>query len=169
MLLRNIKNGAPRAISRALNRAAQGAKSKIPAQVASDYTMKRGDVSKTLSIRRASVSKLEAEIKSRGVRIPLGRFAHRPHRDTTGSKRRQVTAEVTKGSKSDIVRGFLWHNRIFRRPEPHGREITEEYGPAAPNLVARPEIEQNTTEIAQKRFEERLDHEIEALLKGYTK
>lgn len=168
-VLSHIKDGAQKAVYRAMNRAAQSAKSKAPAYAGEEYTLKRSDVKKTLSIKKASIRNLSTELKSTSRKTPLGLFRHRPNSDTTGKNRRKVFVSVRKDTKSVISRGFVWKGHIFRRKYKHGRELEKPLAPAIPSLLEAPLVTSNIQKQMQETFDKRLKHEVDAIYKGFSK
>ena len=169
LLLSQIPHGAETAMSRAINRTVQGARTQIVRVVKERYTLPATDIRQTLSVVKSDKKTLTGEIKSRGTQLNASRFMHKPHGDTTGKKRRQVFVSFTKGNRFSVDRGFVWQGRIYKREGVKRLPFKALQGPSVPQMIGNKEniekIEQSMTET----FNKRIMHEIDVSLKGYGK
>lgn len=167
--LSEIPGAAENAASRAINRALAGARTDATKAAGSTYTIKRQDIRKTYRIERASKKELQGRLLSVGRRLGFFHYRVRPVTDTTGNKRRPVRVEIRKGSPFYVTDGFVWRGKVMQRDGPKRMPIHKMDGPAPPQLLASPALAASVTEKMQSRFEQRLEHEVAAILKGFTK
>ena len=76
--LEGIKNGMPRAVSGAINDVTKKGKTRIERGITSRYYIKKKDLKPFVTIRRATVKRLSAQIGIKGKRIPLMDFRVTP-------------------------------------------------------------------------------------------
>lgn len=169
LLLSQIPRGAESAISRAINRTMQGARTQIVRVVKERYTLKATDIRQTLSVVKSDKNTLTGEIKSRGTQLNASHFMHRPHGDTTGNKRRQVFVSFTKGKRFSVDRGFVWQGRIYKREGKKRLPIQSMYGPSVPQMIGSKESIERIERGMTDTFNKRIMHEIDVSLKGYGK
>ena len=93
--------------------------------------------------------------------------AVRPQTDTTGRRRRPVKAEIHRGEKFTVPRGFVWNKQVFARTSAARLPIEKQTGPAAPEMIEDLNVFDQLQERAQQRLRQRLNHESQAVLKGY--
>ena len=173
--LAHIKDGAPRAMSAALNKTATGAKTEIKRIVAAEYFISQKDAGSTLSIQKASPGDLEAKIISAGPVIPLIKF--RVSRKAPPTPKRGVKAKVKRQGGGGIAaeggrKGFLatmssGHTGVFVRTNKKRLPVKQLMGPAIPSMIDKhlPEINAKV----QVRMEKNLEHEIDRIEKGFGK
>lgn len=165
--LQGIPDGVSRAAVPAMNRAALAGKTFGIRKMTATYTVKRGQIARTVELTRATRSSLAAGFSSRGRRIPLKNFQVRPGGRSTRNNELSVTVRKDSGGKG-ISRGFV--NAINGRLAVMQREGTARYpvralsGPAVPQMFGesgvREEIEARAMEVLGRRF----DHEIGRIL-----
>ena len=169
LLLSQIPKGAETALSRAINRTIQSARTEIVKVVRERYTLKSSEIRNSFTIVKANKDTLTGEIRSKGSRLNAARFSHKPGGDTTGNKRQPVTVAFTKGKRFKVDRGFVYQGNIYKRQGKARLPISPMLGPSIPHLIGNQEniekIESNMTET----FNKRLNHELEVVLKGFDK
>ena len=84
--LGNLKSKAPTVVCRAINRAAQKARTETKREVANKYFISQGDVLKTIRLTKASTANLSAQLTSKGGPIALSKFKVSPKRGVNGQK-----------------------------------------------------------------------------------
>lgn len=168
-MLSGIDGGADKALMRAINRTLDTAKTKIASLVTEQYAIKSRDVKAAFSLHKASKSSLEAELEISGPRIGYSHFKVSPRSDTTGRNRKAVKVEVKKGSPFTVEKGFVWKGNVFRRDGNDRLPVTRMSGPAVAQMAGSEEVMQQVEEHVNEHFSKNLDHEVTALLKGWTK
>lgn len=165
-LLSEVPSGAETALMRALNRAAQSGKSQAVKEVRARYTVKAGDIRKTLTTTKATRTNLEAEIVSRGSPLSLAAFKHTPKTDTTGAARKRVRVAVKKeGGLKPLGQAFVWRGKIMQRIGKTRLPIEKKIGPAVPSMIGNPDVVEAIEEKTQETVVKRLDHEVNRILK----
>jgi len=171
-VLASVPKGANRAVSSAVNRAASAARTEAVKQVRAQYIIKAQDVRSPMSIEKASMSGLMATLRASGRVIPLSKFRISP---ASPPQTRPLRAQVRKGSAG----GTLRHAFVARMPSGHigaymrktskRLPIKELFGPSVPHMIGNKEVMGKIEERAVEVLDERLEHEITRLLKGYGK
>jgi len=167
--LSHIKNGAPKAIMRALNRTIDGVKTDIVAQVASTYDIKPGKVRKVIKAIHSKMN-LQASIKAEGSKIPLIQFRVTPNKP--GQKPGTVLrASVKQSGGKPIPGAFIMRMSsgqlgVALRAGKQRLPVKELYGPAIPQMIDEPVIQKYIMDGTNDRFQKRIDHEIAFILGG---
>lgn len=167
--LSSIKGGAPKAMSRAINRSLQSARGSMVKSVRDEYTAKAAAIRSTLSITKASPARLEATIKSVGSPLPLRDFNVSPK--TANAKRRTpIRVSVRKGNKSSLNRSFVVRTggkvNVFERVGGKRLPIKKLFGPSVPQMIGNDKVIDLITEQTKLTMDKRLEHEINHLLGG---
>lgn len=165
-ILGDFPKQVPKVVSRAINRANTAAKTAAARKIVSGYNIKSREVSATIRLKSSSPSMLRATMESQGGVIPLTKF-----KAANGAVGAFV--QVKKGSGGYIPHAFLTafksgHSGVFWRTSHKRLPIKELYGPSVPGMLGTDNvsafIEERTTQV----FNERLDHEVDAVLRGYV-
>lgn len=167
--LRFVEKNVPKAFSAALNRTAAGVKTEAARMVRQRYYVKHGDVLKTIKVSKASASKLELLLVSRGPSIPLIRFRTTPGSPPTRQPKVLKAAVKKNGSKKPIPGAFVakmgsGHIGVFRRAGKKRLPVDELYGPAIPVMLGEPGIAEHLQQEMERRMGQRLDHEVNRVL-----
>lgn len=168
--LYHIKNGANKAISRALNRAADSGKAEAVKRITANYTVKSGSVRNKIEIKKSSEATLRAAVLSKGRPIPLSNFKTNP--SNPPKKRPKVLrAGVLKGGLKPIKGAFLARSKsgkalVFQRIGKARYPLKALYGPSLPSMLGTEKVSQFVEDRAKEVFDNRLGHEINRLLGG---
>ena len=168
-LLRDTPKELPKAVSRALNRALTTTRSNASKRLTETYATRSSTLKKDIFLKRAKSSKLNAELDVKGQKLSLRHFKVRPSRDTTGSRRAPVKAEVVRGSPFPVERGFVWNGNVFRRAGRNRLPVKLQKGPAVAQMLGQEQLFKETVDGFEKAFSSRLDHEVEAVMRKYVK
>lgn len=166
-LLAGVPGGVQQALVSSLNRALQEGRTAGTREATKRYTLKAGIVRKTMAMHRASKGKFNAELVSRGRRLPLKYYAHKPGHDTTGANRKQVTVGVRKGALKPIGQGFIYRGMVMQRLGETRLPIEQMYSLAVPNILNNDEIVDAVQDKMAESVEKRLTHETERILARY--
>lgn len=165
-LLSDVPGGAETALMRAINRATQSGKAQAVREVRARYTVKAGDIRKTLTTTKATRTSLEAEIVSRGSPLGLASFKHAPKTDTTGNARKRVRVAVMKdGGLKPLGQAFVWQGKIMQRVGKTRLPVEKKIGPSVPSMIGNPEVVEAIESKTQEAVVTRLDHEVDRILK----
>lgn len=167
-LLSHIPGAAPKAVSRAINRAADTARTEMARKVRETYYVNYGDVLATVSIDRARAGQLSARITSRGHALSLIKFRVTPNRPQP-RRRIPIVVRVKRGEGGPLRRAFVaqmrsGHLGVFERAGKARTPIDGLYGPPVPQMIGNPSVTAYVEEKALARLDDRLDHEISRML-----
>lgn len=177
--LGNLKYKAPTVLARAINRAAEKAKTETKREVADNYYISKKNVAKTITISKASRAKLSAQLRSKGSPIALSKFKVSPNKRVKKTKRGYsppvYKAAVKKdgGMKplSDEPKSFLTefksgHLGVMRRTSARRLPLKQLYGPTVPSMIKNEKVIRTIQEAASKKLEERIEAGVNNILKG---
>ena len=167
-MLSHIENGAPRAISNALNRTIDGVKTDVVREVVAQYDIKPGGIRKIITVAKAFPSKLTASIGSAGSPIPLIQFSVNPSKPTKGQNSPISVSVKRSGGKTIpgafIARASSGKIAVMARVGKERLPIKELFGPAIPQMMGEPGVKERILAGAEERFTKRIDHEVAWLL-----
>ncbi|MGL4566922.1 MAG: hypothetical protein ACRCU6_00170 [Fusobacteriaceae bacterium] len=179
-MLSGIENGMGKALSRAFNHSISKAKTAVKKKVTENYYIKSGDVEKTIKLKKASISDIEAKLTSKGPVLALNKFK-------VSTKGGVIKAAVSKlqgykiregaftrrvanftGSKNGKVTysETSFKNRVFKRKNQNRMPIVEQSGASIPGMLGNKAIVESTHEMIIKETEKRLFHEVGRMLGG---
>jgi len=127
--LRHIPRGLPKAVSRAVNKTATTARSRIVKGIFAEIRMKQTDIRKALSLRKATYRVFEAMIRVGGKRIPLIKFSARQVRRgvSYGMRRSEGRQTIPGAFVATMPSG---HVGVFKRRGKVRKPIKERFGPS---------------------------------------
>lgn len=169
-LLNSLGDTVLPAIVRALNRAADGFPTDAIRSIRGLYHLPAGRIRKAFSIRHAEVKHPEAVVTVRGRPIPLYLFGARPaqpgRRPSSGVLVDVMGRKAVDGG-TFIARMRSGHVGVFKRTGGAGRlPMHELFGPAIPTMMTEhEEIEDAAYDGIERRFNGRIDHEVDQLFK----
>jgi hypothetical protein len=167
-VLAGIQDGAPRAILNALNRSIYEGRTAGIQAVRETYAIKAGDVREYISMHRASRNDLNAELWSRGKKMPISLFRYRPQSNTTGNRRKRIRVSVMKaGGLKPLGQAFVWKAGVWQRVGDTSRPIRPVKALAVAELLNNPYVVEVTQETMVAAFEKRFHHEVYRLLNGF--
>ncbi len=188
--LEALEKQIPGAACSAINRTTDYIGTKIAKMVTSEYAIKSTDVKKTLTKRRANKSNLLAYIQSKGYRLSIAHFPFSP-KQSGALKQVKVKIKKTEGSKklgvspSGFVGGTgaksedMVQFNVFKRFG-NGQKIKMKKGfntglqkerihvirtVSIPQMIMSVNVNKNLQEEANKKLQERIEHEINYRLK----
>jgi hypothetical protein len=163
-LLAGVPKGVPKALARATNEAATKARTLISRTVRASYNVKAKEISSTVTIVRASPSRLSAFLNYRGTKFPLLRFQ-------SGSKL-PVTIQEVKGQRTTIGSAFniaQYGGNIFVRTSKKRFPLKKLMGLSVPAMVSGQRLNKQIEDVAQKTFTERAIHAAEVIANDFNK
>ncbi|MEN6372214.1 MAG: phage tail protein [Armatimonadota bacterium] len=172
--LAHIKNGAPRAMSAALNKTATGAKTDTVKILSKIYTAKQKDIRQSVSIgRKASPANLVTTILGKHKPMPLMMFRIRPRNVTNPRPKRGIRAEIKRGQAKWLQYAFIatiaGKLQVASRKGRKRFPIKKLLGPSVPYMMDNDNAAEEVLTLAQARLDKALDHEIERIEKGFGK
>lgn len=152
----------------AINRTIDMAKTKMLKHATEKYTIKRGDLTNSLKMRKANYSNLNAEISSFGSVIGLDHFKLYPKKRPKRYINPLMSSEI-KGSKKSLGRnafipyksGFLG---AFKRANNKRLPIKRLMGPSAPQMLGNKEWLPEIEDFMEEKLNERFIHELNRIL-----
>lgn len=174
VLLAHLPGAMERAAARAVNRTTASVKKAAAEKTAEEYYTKQKNVKETMSVSKATPKKLVATLMSKGTRIPLSAFKISPNK--VDSKNRAIMQAQVKrtGSGGVIRRAFLvkfasGHTALMERRGRPRLPIDELYGPAVPQMMSQQPVMSVMSKESEAVLSKRMEHEVDAVLKGYAK
>lgn len=173
-LLRGIPDGVSKAITNAINRAVEGARADAVRKVRERYYIKARDVRDAIRIEKATYKNQSAIIHAKGSPVALSKFRITPSKPPAKRRKKPITARVVRGMGSQIPGAFVarmrtGHIGVFKRAGKARLPIRQLYGPSIPQMLGHESVTRYVEERAIVRLEERLEHEIDRLLRGVGK
>lgn len=171
-LLSHVNGGSRQAISRALNRSINTARSDLVRGVREEYTVRAAPVRNSIRLKNSTPQRLEAEISSSGEPLPLNYFKVQPN---TPNPRRKtpIRVSVRKGSAKPIGRAFVARvggtNKVWERVGKARLPIRRLFGPSIPQMVGNDKVIGSVADKARISMDKRLNHEIGRLIDGGRK
>lgn len=166
-MLSGIKNGFPKAVSRAINRTATTTNVQASKLIKKEYTIKGGTKG---TVTKATTSMLAGNINFKGRPRLLRNFS-------MGITKKGITARVKRSSGRRLIprtfiRPLVGSNvpGVLQRKKGAARYPIEVlHGPSLPQMAGNVNVQPEVEKFIQEKMDERLNHEVDALLKGYAK
>lgn len=183
-LLSGVEKGMEKALSRALNHSVSKAKTQIKKKATTDYYIKSGDVEKTLKVRKANISDLEAKITSRGPVLALNKFKVSNNGNVVKAAVSKLQGyKVRQGAFVRKVANFTgnvkgadkptptfskteFSNRVFKRKNQSRTPIVEQSGASVPGMLGSKTVMGFAEKFIVEEAEKRLLHEVARILGG---
>lgn len=173
LLLAGIPHAADKAIGSAIKRAATSGEAYAARAVGKFYYVKAGDFKHyTKSKRRITTTAGETtvDIEFRGMHIPLLKFQSKVGKDGL------VHAKVMRSSNGAVLQHAFRqkvgnnHYGLFERVGDTRYPIEEKFGPSTPQMMAaNDDVSQEIGDKVRDTFDQRIEHEITAILNGWRK
>jgi len=165
--LQGVKNGAPRAMTRAINRTVSYGKTLSKKLIREEYTINAQAVTRATTTEKARSGNLHGVIRFKGRPKQLRNFSKR-------NTSRGVAVSVKKGTGRRLIpRSFIRTINsgpsILRRAGAARYPIEVLHGPSVPQMAGNVNVAPRIQTQVQKKLGERLEHEVGAILKGYVK
>lgn len=135
-----LREQAPYAIARALNRSADSGKVAMAREMSRDLGMKVSDVRDQVTVVPAHTQKLVAQLMTSGKRIPLIKFGAKGPMPSRG-RGKGVTYRIGRARRT-LPNAFLarmrsGHVGVFQRSGPARLPIHEKFGPSLPQVFRK--------------------------------
>lgn len=163
--LAHIKNGVPRALAPAINRALASGKTAVKREIRKQYLIKAKDI--PMTVQRANYGNLGGSIVIKDGMLPLEKFNVRPRGVQKRKNRSLVFAQVKKGGGGTLKSGFMIprggpYSRIG--PERHPIFLMKTIGAAI--MASQPAVGPVANQRMGDQLAKRVDHEIQRVLAG---
>jgi len=168
--LGHIPDSIPKVVARAINRAADTAKTEAAKTVRRTYYISHKDVLSTMRIYRATPNDMQAAVVSKGQVVPLAKFRMTPKKPDPRRKK-PIVARVMRGSGGPIKHAFVarmksGHVGVFWRVGKKRLPLEQRFGPSVPEMLNSPSTIAWVERKANEKLDERLDHEMKRVLEG---
>ncbi len=148
-------------VSAAINRTAQHARKVGDTQIRDVYTIKKRDITRRVSIEKASKGNLQAVIRVRGPEENVSVYR--------ASKRKKgIFVSIKKSGGNMIPRSFdkQGQGNFFAREGRARLPIRPLFGPSVPQLWGNEVVMENLQDETMEMYQKRLRHELERLMAG---
>lgn len=166
--LAGVKNGAPKAMSRAINRAAKFGKTRSSKLIRKAYTINAKAVNAATKVEPSTPVTLHGAISFKSRPKQLRNYAVKRTKTGLRASVRRSTGfkRLTKRAFYNVIQsGPAYLRRIDDTRYP----IEVLHGPAVPQLADNTDVEPELRRDVQKKLDERLEHEVNALLRGFVR
>lgn len=155
--LGQIKNGVPKALVPAINRALDSGKTTVKREIRKEYLIKASDIPiKRKGANRATLG--GALVIEQGM-LHLDKFLV-----SGGFKGRPLFARVKKGGGGEIAHAFRWNLMSFERVGPPRLPIRRLLTIGAPIMASQPAVGPAVNKAMGDTLDKRIDHEIKRVL-----
>lgn len=170
--LRDIPDKIPIVTSRAINRAAEQARTEAARGARQTYTVKYHKLIDNIKIVKAYPGRLLAEVKSKGSPLELMKFKVRANKPLP-ERGKYAVVSVKKGSSKIINGSFVLtiknneeseFTNIFIRVSKARKPIKSLFGPSIPQMIGNPSVVKSIEEKARQVLDKRIEHEINRVL-----
>jgi hypothetical protein len=166
-----LRDNAPKAIARAINRSAASAKVPIARDTGADMALKVGRVKDRVFVRNATWQKLSATITADAQKVPLVEYSAKGPFPTRG-KGAGVTANTGRGRKvyphTFLAQTASGHRGVFQRSGNKRLPIQQTTGPSVAHVAAKMvagAIDRYTEQLG-KNIDHEIDFELQRAAKG---
>lgn len=171
-LLAGIPHAADKAIGSAIKRAATSGEAYAAKAVRNEYYIGASDFKAYTKSKRHIITQngsTTVDIEFKGFHIPLLKF------DTKVDKDGRVSTRVKRSSAKTVFEnvfkqtvGTHGHEGVFERLTERRLPIEEKLGPSTPQMMSyNDDLSQDIGDKVRDVFDQRLEHEISAILNGW--
>jgi len=165
-----FKKKTPNVLSKAINRAAENAKTNMAKLTVQKYIIKNKDVKETIKVIKSNKSNLNALVKSEGKLLGLDKFKINPKSRPQRPPRSQKAQVKKSGSLKSILRAFIitvnGKSIVMQREGVKRLPIKRLFGPAVPEMIGNEETFRELQQKANETLQKRIDHEINRILEA---
>jgi hypothetical protein len=162
--LRNIKDGVPKALAPAINRALAKGQTEVKREIRGEYTIKAKDI--PVDLHRASRAQLNGQLAIRDTMLDLNKFFYRPMLSTRRTK--DLFTRVRKGAGGSVKHGFAnvvgSYSGPFVRIRTGRLPIKKLITIGAPIMASQPSVGPKVGKAMGETLDKRIDHEIERVI-----
>lgn len=170
--LRAIPGAFPKAVSMAVNRTVEHMRTDAVSETEKRYFTKANEIRKTMTLKKASATNMNAIMLSRGGRKKLSDYKLTPKTPLAGRKTGFKGAVKREGGLKPLPKGTFMMNTpnagpvLFLRVSPGRawRNIKHVHSPSIPQIMKNKETAEIVEERAIETFKKRLDHEVLRIL-----
>jgi Prophage minor tail protein Z (GPZ) len=161
--LGNIKDGVPKALAPAINRALASGQTTVKREIRKVYLIKAKDI--PTKVHRATRTTLSGEIRIQQGMLDASKFVYRPRAVQRRKNKKPLFVQIKKGGGGFIARGFVagsgpYQRRSFAPRLPIRRILTI----GAPIMASQPSVGPAVNKAMGDTLAKRIDHELERVL-----
>lgn len=164
-VLKNVKDGVPRVLAPAINRALESGRTVVKREIRQHYVIKAKDI--PVKIQRATRSNPQGAMVLADKMLDLGKFNVSPSRLL--KRKRTIRAQVKVGGGGPLPGAF---HTPLTYPGPYVRKgrsrlpIVKLLAISAPIMASQPSVGPAVEKAMGDTLEKRIDHELERVLHG---
>lgn len=165
--LANVKNGAPRAISGAINYGLKTGRDTAIKLIRGRYNIGSGALkSEGFVMKTASPGNLSGSLEAKGPMLPVRLFAPSVRLIRRGGRSYQsVSVMIIRGSRRVVKGAFMdGSGRVMERRQPEKYPVFPVSTIGIPSMVGQHNIREQVETVMGETIDKRLDYNINALL-----
>jgi hypothetical protein len=162
--LGHIKNGVPRALAPAINRALSSGRTVVKKEIRKEYVIKARDI--PISLHRANYTSIAGHLLIKDSMLELNKFRFNPKFAPHGKMRRPLFAQIKVGGGGTISRGFVTAGGEgpYVRKGDARLPIKKLLAIGAPIMASQPSVGPAANKRMGDVLAQRIDHEIKRVL-----
>lgn len=159
----HIKDGVPKALVPAINRALDKGKTTVKREIRKEYTIKSKDI--PVAVHRANRGTLSGAVKIQQGMLPLDKFNVRPRGVQRRKVKRPIFAQVKKGG-GGIIQGafYIPQGGPYSRIGPDRFPIYKLATIGAAIMASQPAVGPEVNKQMGDTLAKRIDHEIKRVM-----
>jgi len=166
--LKDIPEKIPVVIARAINRAAEAARTEGSRFIRETYHVKHSSVLRKIKIKKAYPADLVADIRVTGRPLSVINFKVRANKPLP-VRGKYAVVRVKKGGGGPISGSFVLttktgYTNVFTRKTKERFPLRSIHGPSVPQMMGHEEGLKRMEDKAREVLDKRLDHEISRVL-----
>jgi minor tail protein Z (GPZ) len=163
----DIKNGVPRVLAPAINRALESGRTTVRREIRKEYLIKQKDI--PLKLWRANYTTLRGHIRIAQGMLDASKFVYRPRAVRRGKRQRPLFVQIKKGGGGFIARGFVastmgYTGPFQRRSRAPRLPIRKVLAIGAPIMASQPTVGPAVNKTMGDTLAKRIDHEIKRVM-----
>jgi hypothetical protein len=159
----NIKNGVPKVLAPAINRALASGRTVVRREIREDYVIKQKDI--PVAVHRATYGKLSGKLQISQGMLPLDKFQVRPRGVQRRKKKRLIFARVKKGRGGYLKHAFyIPSGGPYQRIGPERHPIFKLATISAAIMATQPQVGPEVNKKMGDTLAKRIDHELVRVL-----
>jgi hypothetical protein len=157
--LGNIKDGVPKALAPAINRALASGQTTVKREIRKEYLIKAKDI--PTKVHRATRQTLSGQIRIDQGMLDISKFVYRPKAVQRRKNKKPLFVQVKKGGGGIVARGFVAGTGPFQRRSAAPRlPIRRILTIGASIMATQPNVGPAVNKTMGDTLAKRIDHEI---------
>jgi hypothetical protein len=161
--LGSIKDGVPKALAPAINRALSSGQTVVKREIRKEYLIKAKDI--PTKVHRATRSTLSGQIRIDQGMLDISKFVYRPKGVQKRKNKKPLFVQVKKGGGGIVARGFVTSQGPFQRRSTAPRlPIRRILTIGASIMATQPNVGPAVNKAMGDTLAKRIDHEINRVM-----